>query len=104
MNLKELDRLAKEKTPMPAKLTMYEQAYYIASRGLYEQYNSGLITLEDAKKEKQQVITLYHEGMAQWQLFKGLFEIEDKLKKLKEEGFDSALEIEILELIEVLLK
>lgn len=104
MNIKQLDKLAKERAPMPSGLPMHEQCYYIASRGLYEQYANQTITLEKAKKEKKEVIKQYEEGKYQWELFMGMHEIEEKLSQLKKDGFNSALEFEILELLEKLLR
>lgn len=104
MNIKQLDKLAKDGAPMPSGLPMHEQCYYIASRGLYEQYANQTITLEKAKKEKKEVIKQYEEGKYQWELFMGMHEIEEKLSQLKKEGFNSALEFEILELLEKLLR
>ena len=104
MNIKQLDKLAKEKAPMPSGLPMHKQCYYIASRGLYEQYENQTITLAEAKKEKEEVIKQYEEGKYQWELFMGMHEIEAKLSQLKKDGFNSALEFEILELLEKLLR
>lgn len=104
MEIKQLDKLAKEKAPMPSGLPMHEQCYYIASRGLYAQYDQKVITLEQAKREKKEVIKQFNVGKGQWQLFLGLHEIVDKLKALHEEGFNTALELEILELVEQMLK
>ena len=89
---------------MPSGLPMHEQCYYIASRGLYEQYANQTITLEKAKKEKKEVIKQYEEGKYQWELFMGMHEIEEKLSQLKKDGFNSVLEFEILELLEKLLR
>ena len=104
MEIKQLDKLAKEKAPMPSGLPMHEQCYYIASRGLYEQYERKVITLEEAKREKQEVIKAYQIEKGQWQLFLGLHEIAEQLKRLQKDGFNTALEMEILESIEKLLK
>lgn len=104
MNIKQLDKLAKEKAPMPNGLALHEQCYYIASRGLYEQYASQVITLEEAKREKEEVIRQYEAGKYQWELFMGLHEIEAKLSALKKDHFNTALELEVLELLEKLLK
>lgn len=104
MNIKQLDKLAKEKAPMPNGLPMYKQCYYIASRGLYDQYAHQIITLEQAKQEKKEVIKQYEEGRHQWELFMGMYELEEKLSQLKKEGFNSILEFEILELLENILK
>lgn len=99
MNIKELDQLAKDNEPMPKGLAMYEVTYYITSRGLYQQYAIGTIKLAQAKEEKVQAIKLYEEGKRQHRLFMSLFEIEDKLRQLNDDGFNSALEFEILELL-----
>nr|WP_302597496.1 hypothetical protein [uncultured Cellulosilyticum sp.] len=104
MDIKELDRLAKENKPMPERLAMYEQCYYIASRGLYRQYDTGDITLEQAKAEKSHVVKQYQEGKQQWQLFISLYEIQDKLQALQKDGFNTALEMEILALIDKTLE
>lgn len=103
MDIKELDRLAKSNGIMPDGLAMHEQCYYIAARGLYRQYDAGYITLEQAKVEKAEVVKQYQEGKKQWEFFWGLYEVQDKLHALKEQGFNTALEIETLELIEKLL-
>ena len=104
MEIKQLDKLAKEKAPMPNGLPMHEQCYYIASRGLYDQYEKKIITLEEAKKEKQEVIKTYELGKDQWQLFLGMHESAEKLKKFREDQFNTGREFEVLELIDRFLK
>ena len=103
MDIKELDRLAKENAPMPSGLAIHEQCYYISSRGLYQQYAAKAISLSQAKLEKKQVIEQYQNSERQWQLFIGLFELQNKLKQLKKEEFNSVLEFEILEQINKLI-
>ena len=103
MDIKELDRKAKINEPLPRCLAGYEQAYYLASRSLYKQYEDKLISLEQARYEKEKILEQYHDGKKQHELFMSLFEIEDKLKKLKAEGFNSVLEREILALLEEVL-
>lgn len=103
MNLKELDKMAKQGLEMPSSLNIYEQAYYIASRGLYQQYAKGEITLTQARVEKEQVIKAYEEGQSEMEYFMQLHQVWDKLKQLKEEGFDTVLEMEILEVLDRIL-
>lgn len=103
MDIKELDRLAKENAPMPSGLAIHEQCYYISSRGLYQQYAAKAISLSQAKLEKKQVIEQYQNSERQWELFIGLFELQNKLKQLKKEEFNSVLEFEILEQINKLI-
>ena len=57
-----------------------------------------------AKKEKQEVIKTYELGKDQWQLFLGMHEIAEKLKKLREDQFNTGIEFEVLELIDRFLK
>ncbi|MEG0501345.1 MAG: hypothetical protein RR525_03835 [Cellulosilyticaceae bacterium] len=103
MNIKKLDQLAKQGSELPSSLNIYEQAYYIASRGLYQQYTKGEITLEQARTEKTQVIKSYNEGQQEMEYFMQLHQVWDKLKQLKEEGFDTILELEILEVLDRIL-
>ena len=104
MTLKELDKLAKDNAPMPIGLPMHEQCYYISSRGLYEQYKAKHITLETAKKEKEEVLKQYEIGKYQWDLFLKLHTVEEKLKALKEDPFNTGLELEIYDLLDTLLR
>lgn len=99
MDIKELDRKAKINEPLPRCLSGYEQAYYLAARSLYKQYENGIISLDQARHEKELIVEQYEDGKKQFELFKSLFEIEDKLKKLKADGFNSVLEWEILKLL-----
>lgn len=103
MDIKALDKLAKQGMEMPANLKAYEQGYYIASRGLYEQYSKGTITLAQARVEKEQVVSGYQAGEKEWQYFMQLHQVWDKLRQLKETGFDTVLEFEILEELDKIL-
>ena len=95
--------MAKNGEPMPLPMPAYEQAYYQASRYLYLQFLDGKLSIEQCRKEKQQIIESYNFGKAQWDFFIGLTNIEDKLKRLKEQGFNTVLEWEVLEEISKLL-
>lgn len=103
MNIKELDKLAKKGIEMPSSLNIYEQAYYIASRGLYQQYAKGEITLEQARNEKEQIMKAYEKGEKEADYFKQLHQIWGKLNQLKEEKFNTVIEIEILEILNKIL-
>lgn len=103
MDIKELDRKAKINEPLPRCLAGYEQSYFLASRSLYKQYEDKIISLDQARHEKEKILEQYQDGKRQHELFTSLFEIEDKLKKLKANGFNSVLEWEILALLEDIL-
>lgn len=49
MDIKGLDRMAKENLPVEKELNINNQIYYIAVRGLYSQYKNGEINLEQTK-------------------------------------------------------
>lgn len=53
MNTKTLDRLAKANASLGAGVTLFERWYYIALRGLYAQYKTGDVSLEQAKHDKE---------------------------------------------------
>ena len=103
MDIKELDKMAKNGEPMPLPMPAYEQAYYQASRYLYLQFLDGKLSIEQCRKEKQEIIESYNLGKAQWNLFMALPSIEEKLKQLKQQGFNTVLEWEVLEEISKLL-
>lgn len=104
MDMKQLDKLAKAGEELPQGLASYKQSYYIASRGLYKQYERGEVDLTKALLEKAELMEAYKEGEWEWEYFLKLHEIMDKLQQLAKEGFNSVVEFEILELIEKLLK
>ena len=104
MDMKQLDRLAKAGEELPEGLASYKQNYFIASRGLYKQYERGEVDLERARLEKAELMEAYKEGEWEWNYFLQLHEIMDKLQQLAKDGFNSVVEFEILELIEKLLK
>lgn len=103
MDIKELDKLAKSGTEMPPCLAAYEQAYYQASRYLYRQFYEDKLNLEQCRQEKHKIVEAYNHGMQQWEFFLSLHVIREKLAKLKEKGFDSVLEWEILDEIEKII-
>ena len=65
MDIKKLDQLAKQNEAMPKALAAYEQAYYITSRGLYQQYAKGSLSLHQAREEKAEALKAYERGKAQ---------------------------------------
>lgn len=103
MDIKQLDKLAKKQEEMPHGLNGYEQSYYIAARGLYWQYAQGQITLAQARKEKELVVKTYEEGEKEFEYFLKLHGVREQLAQLKQVGFDTILEFEILENLEKLL-
>lgn len=103
MDIRELDKLAKNGGQMPPTLPGYEQAYYQASRYLYQQFFDDKLNLLECRQEKQKIVEAYNLGKAQFDFFVGLTNIEDKLKRLREQGFNTVLEWEILDDVSKLL-
>ena len=59
MDIKRLDRVAKENLPVGSELNINDQLYYIAVRGLYSQYKNGEIHLDQTKSEKEILTKLF---------------------------------------------
>lgn len=97
MDIVEMDKLAKNGAPMPPCLAAFEQAYYQASRSLYQQFYDDKLNLLECRQEKQQIVEAYNYGKQQWEFFIRLTNIEERLKKLQEQGFNSVLEWELLD-------
>lgn len=62
MDIKRLDKIAKENLPVEKGLNINNQIYYIAVRGLYSQYKKGEINLDQTKAEKEILTKWYEEG------------------------------------------
>ena len=104
MTLKELDRLAKLNEPMPKLLEYYEENYYISSRYLYRQFELNKITVEQARIEKEKIVKSYNDNKEMYEYVLSLYSIRNSLMQLKEQGFNSVLEWEVLDAINKALK
>lgn len=59
MKADEIYELARRKQPAPDTLTLCEQMLYTTARNIYKAYSDGIITLEQAKREKKCSITAF---------------------------------------------
>lgn len=59
MTADEIYELARRKRPAPDTLTLCEQMLYTTARSIYKAYSDGIITLEQAKREKKCSITAF---------------------------------------------
>ena len=59
----EMEQAAAHGKPMPDGLGAPERVLYIALRGLYYQYRSNLIDKEQAKREKQHLMSDYNQAV-----------------------------------------
>lgn len=83
--LKEIEvTAAKGKGKLPPKMTKAELYYYKAMCGVYAQFNAKKINKEDAKKQKQAVLSDYKEFALWEQIFLDHIEINNALEKLIE--------------------
>ena len=55
------------------------------------------MSLEDCKREKQILINRYQQNKESWEYMLSLYKIKNSLTQLKEEGFNSVLEWQVLE-------
>lgn len=97
MDIKSLDLLAKTGEPMPSNLEEYEENYFLGARYLYRLFEAKVMSLEDCKREKQILINRYQQNKESWEYMLSLYKIKSALTQLKEEGFNSVLEWEVLE-------
>lgn len=56
MTAEEIYELARKRQPAPDNMTLPEQLLYTTARNIYKSYADGIISLEQAKQEKQQSI------------------------------------------------
>lgn len=75
----------------------------IASRYLYRQFDAKAITVEQGRMEKETIRKQYEENKEIYEYMVQLYDVKDSLQKLKEQGFNSVLEWDILEQIEKIL-
>lgn len=97
MDIKSLDVLAKTGEPMPSNLEEYEENYFLGARYLYRLFEAKVMTLEDCKREKQILINRYQQNKESWEYMLSLYKIKNSLIQLKEQGFNSVLEWQVLE-------
>lgn len=103
MDINYLDKIAKYNGEMPVT-HVYAQAYFIASRHLYRQYEQGLINIEQAREEKEKLKKSFKDADEEIHFVLSVINISEKLRMLRENGFDSSLEWEILAEIDKILR
>jgi len=65
MSLEELERLALDCEMLPPSLPLEQQLLFLELRLLYRQYHSGIITKEQGRQEKQELIRSYRKTTEQ---------------------------------------
>lgn len=59
MDIKELDRMAKNKVKPKVRLKIHEYSYYTAMKGLYALYKLGEISETEAEEDKEVLVDVY---------------------------------------------
>ncbi len=59
MDIKTLDRMARNNEMLGAGVTLFERWYYVAIRGLYAQHALRQITTEQAEHDKEVVVEIF---------------------------------------------
>lgn len=54
MELKEIERMARNQMPMPSEITIDEQKFYVIARDIYRKYDQNEIDQSQAVKERNQ--------------------------------------------------
>jgi uncharacterized coiled-coil DUF342 family protein len=109
MTVKEIDELARKKADTDKTVTILETGLYYQLRSIYESYDKGDITADDAKAEKERIITAYEADEAalseydrliqqngdllqQLEQHRKIFEQDDKRREMVKQSYSSDLE------------
>ena len=69
MTADEIYELARKRQPAPDDLTLPEQLLYTTARNIYKSYQDGLISLEQAKREKQKSISDFNRLSMRYEVY-----------------------------------
>lgn len=100
LEIKQLDTIAKKGSEIPKNMTHSEYSYVLNALMLYKMYENNLMSLDDCRKEKENAIKRYVDSREMENFLNSVYKIKDKLRELKEQGFNTVIEFEILEEIE----
>lgn len=79
MTTEEIERLAATDAEMPERLTMPEQLLYITLRTLYQNFRSGIVNRERAKREKSRIFVAYQNLKNEYKATEQHLEIKKRL-------------------------
>ena len=90
MTAEEIYELARKRQPAPDNMTLPEQLLYTTARNIYKSYSDGIITLEQAKSEKQKSIRDFESLSLKYDIYsdhmKRMVEISQLLSEADKNG------------------
>ena len=83
MTAEEIEKLARDRKPLPEFVTLPDACYYEAITALWENYRLGKISKESAHERKMRLIRRYHEFKASYENCCAVYrEQQENIRKL----------------------
>ena len=93
MTADEIYELARKRQPAPDSLTLPELCLYTTARNIYKSYHDGIITLEQAKNEKQRSISGFERMNMRYEVYDDHVRRRVKISQLLTEADKNGCEI-----------
>lgn len=93
MNAEEIYELARKRQPAPDNMTLPEQLLYTTARNIYKSYQDGIISLEQAKQEKQQSIRNFDNLSRKYEIYDDHARRRVKISQLLTEADKNGCEV-----------
>ena len=93
MTADEIYELARKRQPAPDNLTLPELCLYTTARNIYKSYYDGIITLEQAKNEKQKSISGFERMNMRYEVYDDHVRRRVKISQLLTEADKNGCEI-----------
>ena len=93
MTADEIYELARKRKPAPDSLTLPELCLYTTARNIYKSYHDGIITLEQAKNEKQRSISGFERMNMRYEVYDDHVRRRVKISQLLTEADKNGCEI-----------
>ena len=81
MTTDELERLAASDAEMPEDIELPEQLLYLTLRVLYQNFRSGAVNRDRAKREKSRIYVAYQKLQSEYKITKHHLQIRERLSK-----------------------
>ena len=93
MTAEQIYELARKRQPAPDNLTLPELCLYTTARNIYKSYYDGIITLEQAKNEKQKSISGFERMNMRYEVYDDHVRRRVKISQLLTEADKNGCEI-----------
>ena len=93
MTAEQIYELARKRQPAPDSLTLPELCLYTTARNIYKSYQDGIITLEQAKNEKQRSISGFERMNMRYEVYDDHVRRRVKISQLLTEADKNGCEI-----------